>query len=508
MAQAVEAARRAALADRDLTEAFALWGVAAAESEAFAAAIEPLQVAAQRAVPGSAGWAVINAQLGRALCQCARWREGSERLAMAEQCAPPDPTLRNRIGVALVNVGMAERGLPHLEWAAAANPTAADLQYDLGWALASVGRLDEAERRFSETLSLRPSAASAHLALARLRRWTVHSNHVDRLRAVLAEPELTRVERARLGFALFKELDDLGRHNEAWPTLCDANALARQEAAPWSQADDEALVTALIRTFPPRMFTRRVPVRAGAATPIFIVGLPRTGTTLVERILAAHSQVRALGELPFFPLLFSRAAGEPDTSFAARTVLKARGVDWRALGAAYLARTAFLARGAAFTTDKLPVNSVLIGPLRLALPGARIILLRREPMDALFGAYRMWLADGHSYGWSYRLEDLAAHWRQHERLMNHWRACLGDQLLEVSYEDLVTDPGAQIPRLLAGCGLPFERACLSPHEAAGIVLTISSAQVRSPITAAGVGHWRRYAAPLAQLRDLLPEIAD
>ena len=170
------------------------------------------------------------------------------------------------------------------------------------------------------------------------------------------------------------------------------------------------------------------------------------------------------------------------------------------MGATYLAETAFLTDDARFAIDKLPFNSLLIGAIRLAVPNARIILLGRDPMDALFSAYRMLIPDESVYGWCYRQEDLADHYRNHYRLMDHWRRCLGAGLIDVSYEKLVADPEAQIRILLNACGLPFEAACLRPHEVAGAVLTVSSTQVRAPITASTIGGWRRYAAGLEPLR--------
>jgi len=496
-ALAVEAARGAAQANPESREAFAIWGIAAAELGAFAAAIDPLLVAAASADVGSAAWAVINSHLGQALCQSGHWAEGLARLTPVERTAPPDPMVRHRLGVSLVGIGLAERGTPHLEWAASAKTDSAELLYDLGWALAALGRLDEARTRLGEALALRPSMASAHAALARLRRWTPDENHIERLSELQADTGLGDGERAALGFALFKELDDVGRLSEAWPVLARANELARAQAPLWSASHDEALVAALIRRFPRAGYPPAPPASGGDRIPVFIVGLPRTGTTLLERILAAHSQVRAMGELPLFHRLFRAAAGQPDAPLTQRTVMKTKGADWRAVGARYLAATAPFTEGARFTIDKLPLNSLMIGPLRLALPTARIIFLRRNPMDALLSCHANWLG---RYGWSYRLEDLAAHYRYHRKLMNHWRAALGPGLIEVSYENLVADPEPQIRALLAAVGLEFEAACLRPHEARGAVLTSSNVQVRAPITTAGVGAWRRYADPLEPLR--------
>lgn len=501
---AMEAARKAARADPANSEAFAIWGVALAEMGEFAQAIEPLTVAADRAPAGSVGWANLTSQLGRSLSNVGFWAAAMARLEPVERLSPPDPLVRQRLGAAFMRMNLVERGLPHLAWAARARPDWPTLRFDLGLALLSSGRPEEAQSELDRALALDPVMLRAHMAMANLRRWTPEANHIDRLVAA-RESGLGPVERAELGFPLFKELDDLGRVAAAWPVLEEANEVARESLPPWSTEEDHDFVEALIDRFPVEAFKPPPAAVDGERIPVFIVGLPRTGTTLVERILAAHSEVAAMGELPTFPMLFRGAAAGADRRVLnAATVRATAGADWPAVGALFDAETAFLTRGARFTIDKLPLNSPLIGALRLAFPSARIIHLERNPMDALFSAYRVRFSG--QYGWSYRQPEMAAHYINHLRLMGHWRACLGEGLIEVVYEDLVANPEPVIRRLLDACGLAFEPACLAPHETPGAVLTASITQVRSPISAAGVGGWRRYATQLEPLRARLESL--
>jgi tetratricopeptide (TPR) repeat protein len=500
---ALEAARRAAQADPQAGEACAIWGVAACELGRFGEAVEPLRLAAERAPPGSIGWANITSQLVRALSNTGFWAEALARAEAVERLDAPDPAVRERIGAALARMNLTGRGLPHLEWAYGRRPAWPELLTELGLAYMAEGRLDEAEAALEGAIAAAPTMTQPHSVLAGLRRWSAESAHVARLEALRASAEITPLARGNVGFALFKELDDLGRTDEAWRVLEESNEACRSQASmDWSEGGEAALVAALKAAFPAERL-RAAPGGAGdGARPIFIVGLPRSGTTLLERIVAAHSEVEALGELPTFPIVFRGASKARDRSrLDAATVEGAAQADWRAAGELYLSESRPLTSGAPRFIDKLPANSLLVGAIRLALPQAAIIHMRRAPMDALFGAYKVRFSNW--YGWAYRQADLAAHYMGHEALMAHWREGLGESLIEVDYEALVSDPEPQIRRVLDALGLAFEPACLEPHRTQGAVRTASIVQVREPMTAARVGGWRRYERQLQPLREAL-----
>jgi len=447
----------------------------------------------------------VHAQRARALVALGRWREAAAAAEAAEALSPADPLVRDTLGCAWSHINLPDRAIAHFEAATAARPDRADFWFNLAGGLRFMGRLDEAESAYERALSLSPSLATAHQALARLRKWTPARNHVERLEVLLARTPPDGIDAVRLRYALFKELDDLGRRGEAWRHLSDGAALARRKGD-WTLEGERALVAALKASFPREHFAAAggVPERAGGTRPIFVLGLPRSGTTLVERVLARHSRVRAMGELQTFPLLVKRAAGTPGQRLLdAATATAAAGLDFADLGRRYLEETAYLARGAAHATDKLPQNHYLAGALRLAFPGAAIVHVRRSPMDTLFGAFK--LLFGRAYDYSYALEDLAGHYLGYRSLMAHWKECLGDGLVEIRYEDLTADPEPRIRALLDACGLPFEEACLSPHEDTGAVLTASATQVRRPIHREAVEAWRAYATELEPLRRRLEE---
>ncbi|MBW8880553.1 MAG: sulfotransferase, partial [Asticcacaulis sp.] len=359
----------------------------------------------------------------------------------------------------------------------------------------------------------------AHLSLARLKRWNRDNNHIERLKRL---PVQMPGDAARFGYALFKEYDDIGDTAAAWVALQKAARAARDQPVPaeagawgaqdeprsttrigaWTSVDDLRVVEAWRTYLPKERFVGLAPRPHAGPRRIFIVGLPRSGTTLVERVLTAHSQVQAQGELLTFPLGVKYMSGSTTGPLLdVDTVAAAAKLDPQVLTDYYLRETTYLNDGSAYAIDKLPANHSYVGLIRLAFPDAIIVHVRRNPMDSLFGAYKLLFA--YSYRWSYSQDDLAEHYANYRLLMDHWKACLGDGIIDVSLEAVIAEPETQIRRLLVACGLPFEAACLNPHEAAGPVATASSVQVRSPINAEGVGAWRRYADQLGPLKQRL-----
>ncbi len=400
------------------------------------------------------------------------------------------------LGLILCNARHEAEGLPLLQRATEQAPDAGPYWKTRGETEEFLGLTDDAERSYDTAAATGNWAA--HLALARLKRWTPHHNHIERL---ITAPAQTALHQACQGYALFKEYDDLDDRINAWNWLQKGAAAARaQPVTPrrpgWSAEAEEATAKAWITAFPPERFTAVTDIERSGPRRIFIIGLPRSGTTLVERILSAHSQVQALGELPTFPAAVKTCSGsQSPTLLDANTVITAGQADPQAIADFYDRETAWRHDGSPCVTDKLPHNSDYAGLIRLAFPDAAIIHVRREPMDALFGAYKLYFAAG----WSFDQDDLADHYGHYRRLMDHWKACLNEDLIDISLEALIADPEAQIRRLLDACGLPFEEACLSPHTAKGAVSSASSSQVRKPINASGIGAWRRYETELAPL---------
>jgi hypothetical protein len=240
------------------------------------------------------------------------------------------------------------------------------------------------------------------------------------------------------------------------------------------------------------------------AAPIFVVGMPRTGTTLVERILSSHPLVASAGESQNLPLLVKRAAGtRSNRVLDEATVAEAASLDFSALGRDYVASTRPPGRKPRFV-DKMPLNFLYLGYIHLALPNAKIVCLRRHPLDTCLSNFRQLFARDFSYyNYAYDLGDVGSYYVLFDSLMRHWRETLPGKILEVEYERLVEDQEAQTRRLLEFCGLPWASECLDFHENRSPVATASAVQVRTPMNAASVGRWRHYAAELSMLRTQL-----
>jgi len=459
--------------------------------------IEQAQLRALETTTDPAMRSRLSVDLAWTLASNGRWAEAA---ALAREPRPEiehEPAVRAILGATLAAVGAGAEAAPHVEFAVRAMPGRPDYWFNLAVLYNSLGRVDEAVAAAERAIQAAPNHAPAYELVGLLQTPTPERNQVARLQAVRSRMPAGQAA-AKLDFALFKQLDQLGRTDEAWQVLTRANETIAL-GSPWSQADDDALAAAMASAFP-RPKTNAA--KTGRPRPVFILGLPRTGTTLVERIFAAHSKVKPLGELVAFGRAARRGAGADGGPYMdIRVAQAAETVDWKAVGAEYRAEIDGLAGGAEAITDKMPPNWWYAGAIAAALPDAVMVHVRRSPMDTLFGAYKM--SFGPVFDWSYRFADLAAHYRIYRRLTDHWRATLGAAWIDVDYETLVTDPASAVPRLLEACGLPFEEACLDPHLAEGAVSTPSASQVREPVTSGKIGSWRRYAVQLEPLKALL-----
>jgi len=441
------------------------------------------------------------------ICRVAQCLVKVGEINAARACMRHPEIGRTRSGPALAGLAHIDQGLNlHAEALALMDRARAlgfdnpDFRYFRAIQLMFNGRVAEAEAELEGCLRLGPTFGRASLTLARLRKWTAGDNHLEFIRRRLGEVKQNTEDHAAFEFAQYKELEDLGRYEEAWAALERANAVMHARLK-HPVLDEEALFDAIIARCDAR-FTRATAQRFAGPTPIFVVGMPRSGTTLLERILGNHSQVTSAGELADFSRQWRWVADLHGHRLVDQALVKsAETVDFAEVGRRYLEQTQWRANGRAYYVDKLPPNFMLAGFIRRALPQAKIVHMGRDPMDLCFSNYRALFGDAFAY--SYDLESLAAHHRQYRRLMRHWQAVMPGAIHDVGYEALVRDPEATARALLEFCGLPFEAGCIDTAANPAPVATLSSAQVRERIHARALQEWKPYERQLAGLRAAL-----
>lgn len=474
-----------------------LLGVALAEQGQMRPAIEALARTAQL----EPQHAEARAQLARCLSAVHRLPEAAAAAQSALALAPRRAHTLDTIGVVFSRAQMHVQAAAAFRAAVAREPHNAGFRFNLASSLKFIGEIEAAEASYEACVRLDPHFWRAHSALSELRRQTPEHNHLARLRALLPQAQGQPDALLHLHHALAKESEDLGDYAQAFAHLTAGKAAKRQTLR-YGFEEDAALFEALIQAFPAVQ-----PVAQGFATrePIFVIGMPRTGTTLVERILSSHPQVSSAGELQNFGLALKRLSGTTGRKLLdVATIEAGLRVDPRRLGERYLASTRPATGHKPHFVDKMPLNFFYAGFIARALPQARIVCLRRHPLDTCLSNFRQLFAVGYSYyNYAYDLLDTGRYYLAFDRLMAHWRQALPGRVLEVHYEELIDNQKAETRRLLAFCGLDWDEACLHFERNAAPVATASAVQVRSPLYSGARGRWRHYRNELSGLVALL-----
>ena len=383
-------------------------------------------------------------------------------------------------------LGRHEDAMRHYQRAAAIAPASAGAHFGIGSVLQQLGRFDEARAAFERALALAPAEPAVHRALAELAPFRDGDPRLAPMLALETAP-LSESQMVELHFALAKAFDDLKQYETAFGHMANGNALWRRLIR-----YDEAGVMAYLREVEAAYPAARLREAEGFASqlPVFVIGMPRSGSSLVEQILSSHPQVFGAGELTVVQELIDQTAS------------LARPEEFTLLGERYVAQVQTLAPAAVRIVDKLPANFRHAGLIHMALPKARLIHVRRDAMDTCFSCYSKLFLNGLNY--TSDLGELGRYHRAYQRLMAHWRAVLPpDVLLEVDYEKLVANLEVEARRIVAFCGLAWDERCLRFHETARPVRTLSGMQVRQPLFSTSIGRWRPYAAWLEPLREAL-----
>jgi len=428
-------------------------------------------------------------------------RRCNERLVAL---APSDPLALRALGMSQFRCGETKTGLANLRRATDLAPDFAPGWLSLGWALRALGRFDEAVACFRRAGAIDPNLAEAHRSLAVTGRASADPAEIERLGRSSADLSRPSDERIAAGFALGEILDKADRFDEAFAHFAAANALADEALIAAGRGYDRAALEArvgdLIKSFSATFFAA-ASRRDGSNLPVFIVGMPRSGTTLVEQIAASHSKVFGAGELTEVSRLAAELR-EPEAGEAAAEAWRARALP---MAEAHRSGLAKLGGDALRVIDKQPDNVFHLGLVAALFPGSRVILCQRDPRDICLSNYFQFFAGGNAY--SYNLVNCAHRYLQVERLVAHWRQVLPLQILDVRYEHLVADPEAQSRRLIEFLGLEWEPACLEFHRTERVVITQSTWQVRQPLYSRSAGRWRSYERHLGPLLGALGDIA-
>lgn len=375
-------------------------------------------------------------------------------------------------------------------------PRDTSVMQDLAGTHAALGDLERAEELLDRAIALKPNLYGAYQVRATLRRQTSAAHHVDAIRAALERSPPEGI--SALSYALAKELEDLGEFTKSFAAL-ERGARARRAQMKYDVRGDIAVMERIAQTFSADWLRTRLGRGEDRRDPIFVMGLPRSGTTLTDRILSSHPAVESLGE----PTEWATAL--MDLARPARTkeevLARSAEIDPRTLGLRYLDRVQGYERKAPRFIDKTPINYLYLALIVVALPNASLVHVRRSPMDVCYALYKTPFQMAAPF--SYDLEDLAAYYIAYDRLMRHWRAIAPGRFYEVIYEALVRDPPGESQRMLAHCGLDWDDACLRFERNAAPTATASAAQVREPIHQRSVGQWRAYERQLAPLSDRL-----
>ncbi|MFI4959812.1 MAG: sulfotransferase, partial [Lysobacterales bacterium] len=380
-------------------------------------------------------------------------------------------------------------------------PRNAKVWVSYGHALKTAGHGDRAIDAYRQSLQLEPSFGEVWWSLANLKTFRFSVDDLSAMRRQLARTNLADDDRLHLEFAVGKALEDVSEYEASFRHYAQGNAIRRAQLH-YSADDTHARVQHIREHYTRDFFAARAGAGSSARDPIFFVGLPRSGSTLIEQILSSHSQVEGTMELPEVTSItrMLRGQGDADSAMPYHGALAALDVDaLRELGERYLAHTRIQRKTSApLFIDKMPNNFMHIGLIHLMLPNAKIIDARRHPLGCCFSGFKQHFARGQSF--SYDLGDLGRYYRDYVALMAHFDAVLPGRIHRVVYERMVEDTEGEVRRLLEYCGLPFEESCLRFFQNARPVRTASSEQVRQPIYREGVDHWQHYAPWLVPLK--------
>ena len=482
-------------------EALRLLALIAIDAEHYGQAEKLLQRAVEIAPDFLAAWI----DLSRAQLERLDLPAALQSIERAAALNPRSANVQVHVANALARSGRHNEAIETYRRATELKPDWPAGYLGLGNALKTVGRQAEAIAAYRRAAVLRPDQSEAWWSLSNLKTFRFEDAEIEAMERQLESPTLPDEARVQFSFALAKAREDRGELRHA-PSSCTSSAIELAAAIEnYDPVQTEVINERIIDVFDADFLARHAGCGHPDPAPIFVVGLPRSGSTLIEQILASHSRVDATHELPEVGRLIQGINRErKDRIIYPEAVRDFDDAAWAALGRSYIDETRKYRRGASHFVDKMPNNFASIGLLSLALPNAIFINTRRHPLDTCLSCYKQLFAKGQPF--TYDLTELGEYYLQYDRLMAHWHAVLPGRVLDLQYEQMVADQAGQTRRLLDFCGLPWEDACLRFHETERAIRTASSEQVRLPIYDDSIGIWKNYERELAPLIGILQRV--
>jgi tetratricopeptide (TPR) repeat protein len=444
--------------------------------------------------------------LGMLLHQSERSEEAIGCYQRVVEMDPENPSAWSGLGADYAKIGDMEKSAAAYARSVALQPSPG-IHMSYAHALKALGHQAEALREYRAAIAEKPDFGEVYWSMANLKVFRFEPAEVAAMEQQVQRADLSESADVHFRFALGKACEDAGDYDRAWEFYHTGNQRQRPLVS-YDPVAFEMRHRQMAEVFTREFLERHAGQGFDSAAPIFIVGLPRSGSTLIEQILASHSQVEGTLELSTLgEIAVSVARYRGDRIEYPEAVRQLTPRDFRAYGRQYIEETKiYRTTGKPHFTDKLPNNFSHIGFAHLILPNAKIINARRHPLDSILGSYKQLFGKGQNF--TYDMDELAMYYRQYHEIMKHWHRVLPGKVLDVHYEDTVGDFATQVRRILAHCGLPFEEACLRFHETNRAVRTASSEQVRQPLYTRALGTWRRYEKHLQPWREELADIID
>jgi len=445
--------------------------------------------------------------LGALLMELNKYMDAITAYERTTQLEPKNSRAWAGLGNSYARAMYPEKAVQAFERSIALDDSAPGVLSAYAWELKTLGDQAAALKAYRRAINVKPKFGQVYWSMANLKIFKFEDEEIENMLQQIESDDLTEVEDIHFRFALGKAMEDKKDFEQAWHFYHTGNQRQRMTVE-YEPLDMEGRQSAIKRVFDQQLLSERRGVGYDAPDPIFIVGLPRSGSTLVEQILASHSQVEGTSELPVLgKITDSIGRYRTDGIHYPKAVRDLRDKDLRAYGKQYIEETQRhrLTEKPLFT-DKLPNNFPMMGFAQLILPNAKIINARRHPFDSCLGAYKQLFGRGQNF--TYDMLDLAHYYQQYDAIMKHWHKVLPGKVLDVHYEETVTDLEGQVRRILDHCGLPFEESCVRFHETERAVKTASSEQVRQPIYTGALGKWRRYEKHLGVWQEHLGYILD